>query len=292
LAFDDVRGLRIRYQVLGDQGPWLALTTGGRRGHEEFVPLARRIAGDGFRVLLHDRRNTGASDVLIDDGPSHEGEEQIWADDLYDLLGQLGARPAFIGGASAGSRMSILLCLRHPEAVRALLLMRVTGGEFAAKRLPENYYAQFIRAARGGGMAAVCATEQYRERIAANPENGERLMRMDPDRYIEVMSRWLEAFSSGPHAPVMGLTQAQLASIRVPTLIIPGNDKVHASTSGRAAHRMIPGSELHELPIEDQDIALIPYPEWAPFEDEIARTFVDFMRRVAQRKILNAVPDL
>ena len=58
--------------------------------------------------------------------------------------------------------------------------MRLTGGEFAAGRLPEMYYGQFIKAAREGGMAAVCATEQYRERIAANPANRERLMRMDP----------------------------------------------------------------------------------------------------------------
>jgi hypothetical protein len=42
------------------------------------------------------------------------------------------------------------------------------------------YYGQFIEAARQGGMAAVCATEQYQERIAANPANRERLMAMDP----------------------------------------------------------------------------------------------------------------
>ena len=42
-------------------------------------------------------------------------------------------------------------------------------GAFAAGRLPENYYGMFIKAAKEGGMAAVCATEQYQERIAANP---------------------------------------------------------------------------------------------------------------------------
>jgi hypothetical protein len=36
--------------------------------------------------------------------------------------------------------------------------------------LPENYYGQFIRAAKAGGMAGVCATEQYQERIKANPK--------------------------------------------------------------------------------------------------------------------------
>lgn len=271
-----IRGLDIHYQVIGEQGPWIALTTGGRRGHQEFVPLAKKLAAAGHRVLLHDRRNTGASDILID---GDETEEAIWADDLHELLGQLGALPAFIGGSSSGARTSILFVLRHPKAARGLLMLRVTGGAFAAGRLPEMYYEQFLRAAKAGGMAAVCDTEQYRERIAANPGNRERLMRLDPKRYIEVMTRWRDNFIAGALLPVMGVTEAELKSIKLPTLVIPGNDKTHSSESGRIAARMILGAQLHQLPITDQDIALIPFGEWAPYEDEIARTFAAFMKR-------------
>jgi pimeloyl-ACP methyl ester carboxylesterase len=270
-----VRGLHIHYQVIGERGPWVTLTTGGRRGHQEFVPLAKKLAAEGHRVLLHDRRNTGASDILIE---GDETEEAIWADDLYELLGQLGALPAFIGGSSSGARTSILFVLRHPQAARGLLLLRVTGGAFAAGRLPEMYYEQFLRVARSGGMAAVCATEQYQERIAANLGNRERLMRMDPKRYIDVMTRWRDNFVAGALLPVMGVTEPELKSIRVPTLVIPGNDKTHSSESGRIASRMIPGAELHELPIADQEVALIPFGEWAPYEEEIARTFAAFMK--------------
>ncbi len=272
-----IRGVGIRYQVLGERGPWVALTTGGRRGHQEFVSLATRIATAGHRVLLHDRRNTGASDVLIEGG---EVEEAIWADDLRELLSRLDALPAFVGGSSSGARTSILLALRHPQAVRGLLLFRVTGGTFAAQRLPENYYGQFIRAAREGGMAAVCATQQYQERITANPANRARLMAMDTDRYIEVMTRWRDLFVKGAHLPVMGVSEAELRSIRVPSIVIPGNDKTHSSESGRAAARLIPGSTLHELPIRDQDVPLIPFEDWAPHEDEIARVFAEFMQRI------------
>ena len=272
----NIRGLNIVYEIIGDTGPFIALTTGGRRGHGEFIPLARKIAAGGYRVLLHDRRNTGASDILIEGA---ESEEEIWADDLYLLLRSLDALPAFIGGSSSGSRMSILFYLRHPEAVRALLLLRVTGGPFAAKRLPENYYATFIRSAQQGGMAAVCATEQYQERIAANPANRERLMNLDPAKYIAVMSHWHQLFLNGADLPVMGVNEHDLRSIAVPTLIIPGNDKVHASASARVAHDMIPGSTLHQLPISDQDVTLIPFDQWAPYEDEIAQVFCAFMAR-------------
>ena len=275
-----IRGVNIHYQVIGESGPWVALITGGRRGHQELLPIARKLAAQNYRVLLHDRRNTGASDVLIE---GVDGEEEIWTDDLHELLRQQGALPAFVGGTSSGARTSMLFYLRHPEAVRGLLLMRVTGGAFAAARLPDNYYGQFIKAAQEGGMAAVCATEQYQERIAANPSNRERLMAMDPKEYIEVMTRWLAKFNAGIHTPVMGVTEAQLNSIRVPALVIPGNDKTHSSASALAAHAAIPGAKLHRLPITDQDVQLISLGEWAPLEDEIVREFVNFMKPLAAR---------
>ena len=256
-----IRGLNINYEIKGDKGPWVALITGGRRGYREIVPLAEKIAAEGYRVLLHDRRNTGASDMLLDD---KQVEEIVWADDLHDLL---------------GARTAMLFCLRHPEAVRGLLLLRVTGGPFAAKRLPENYYGQFIRIAREGGMAAICETEAYRERIEARAENRDKLMKMDPERFIAVMTRLKALFEEGANLPVMGVTEAQLATIKAPTMIIPGNDQTHSSESGRIAHRSIAGSEIHALPIEDQAVPLIPFPDWAPYEPEITDTFVDFMRR-------------
>ena len=81
----------------------------------------------------------------------------------------------------------------------------------------------------------------------------------------------------------MGVTETELQSIKVPTLVIPGNDKTHSSASGLTAHKLIPGSEMHRLPITDQDVPLIPFPQWGAYEDEIARVFVDFMRRNARQ---------
>jgi pimeloyl-ACP methyl ester carboxylesterase len=275
----NIRGVNINWQQIGERGPWIMLTTGGRRGHDEFVPLAQKLAARGHRVVLHDRRNTGASDVLIE---GTDGEEVIWTEDMHALMKSLGALPAFFGGSSSGARTSILFALRHPEAVRGLLLLRVTGGAFAAGRLPENYYGQFIRAAREGGMAAVCATEQYQERIKANPRNAEYLKKLAPEKFIDVMTKWNAIFEAGGHHPVMGVTEQELGSLKVPAIVIPGNDKTHASPSGLAAHRMIPGSELHRLPIEDQDVPLIPFPDWAPYENEIADVLARFIAKNAR----------
>jgi pimeloyl-ACP methyl ester carboxylesterase len=231
--------------------------------------------------VLHDRRNTGRSDVLIE---GDVAEETLWLDDLHELLKQLNAIPTFIGGSSAGARTAMRYYIRFRNDVRGLLLMRVTGGAFAATRLPEMYYGMFIKEAQKGGMAAVCATEQYQERIAANPATRDRLMAMDPKQYIKVMSNWMDQFIASTKMEVFGMTDADLASISVPTVVIPGNDQTHASVNGKLCASKIPGAVLHQLPIEDQEVPLIAYPDWAPYEPEIAQTFIELMRKADARR--------
>jgi len=277
MDFVNSEGVRLHYEILGNHGPWLALVSGGRRSGSEFLPLARRIAAQGFRVVLHDRRNTGASQVLIE---GYRGEEDIWADDWVQLMQHLNAVPAFFGGGSSGARLALLTSLRHPDAVRGLLLLRITGGAFTAGRLPDNYYGQFIRAAEQGGMAAVCATPFYQELIATDSANHERLMAMEPQQYIAVMRHWLAAFLQGPREPVLGMTTEALQAICVPTWVVPGNDKTHVSRHGREAAALIPGCELFELPVADEDVPALPFSAWASHEETLATAMTDFMRRV------------
>ncbi len=274
----NVRGVSLNYQILGDRGPWVALAPGGRRGLDAVESLARRVAAAGYRVLLHDRRNCGASDVVID---GDESEYDLWADDLHELLRQLDALPVVAGGSSSGCRTALLLALRHPDAVRALLLWRVTGGPFAANRLAENYYGQYIDVARQGGMAAVCDTEFFQERIQAHPANRERLMAMDPQRFIQVMTHWREYFIQGADLPVIGATAEALGSITVPACVVPGHDRTHSRATGENASRLLPKSELHILFPEqlDVDLAVEAWDDEGK-ERELATIFVGFLNRV------------
>ena len=271
-----VRGAAIHYQIVGEKGPWVSLSPGGRRAIEGVRSLGQRIAQAGYRVLLHDRRNCGASDVIID---GDESEYDIWADDLGALLAQLGAAPAYVGGASSGCRMAILFALRHPQAVRALLLWRVTGGRIAAEHLARQYYTDYIELAQRGGMAAVCDSEHFRERIAARPENRARLMAMDPQRFIAVMSHWRENFIAGADQPVIGASEDELRAIRVPACIVPGNDRIHARRAGENVGRLIPGAEVRDIMPPGPDLDEIPFAEWDRREGQLAAVFVDFLKR-------------
>jgi pimeloyl-ACP methyl ester carboxylesterase len=273
----NVRGASIHYEVLGDSGPWVALSPGGRRGLDAVTYLAERIAASGFRVLLHDRRNCGTSDVILG---GEDAEYEIWADDLHELLLQLDAAPAFVGGTSSGCRLALLVYTRHPKAVRGLLLWRVTGGAFAAGRLARNYYGQYVEAARAGGMAAVCGTEHFSELIAANPANRGRIMKLNPDQFIADFTRWERGFQESADLPVIGMTAADLGRVAVPACIVPGNDKTHPRAVGEQAGKLIPGAEVCILlQTEHPDVDVSPAEELEEVADQHAKLYVDFMMK-------------
>ena len=276
-----IRGAHINYEILGSTGPWVALSPGGRRPLEGVKHLAERVAAHGYRVLIHDRRNCGASDVVFEGTPEAPTEYEIWAEDLYAMLKHFNATPAWVGGGSSGCRMSMLLALRHPDAVKGLLLWRVTGGEFAAKRLANQYYFQFIKAAKKGGMAAVCSSEHFAERIAQRAVNREAIMKMDVTRFTASFEKWAQGFLDDAAKPVIGATAAQLQSIPFPTVVVPGNDRTHDRAIGERAQKMIPGSELYLLFPEDEDIDIVPPQQWEFKDDELAGVFARFMKRHA-----------
>jgi pimeloyl-ACP methyl ester carboxylesterase len=273
-----VRGVNMNYRILGDRGPWVALSPGGRRDISGIELLASAVAERGHRVVVFDRRNCGASDVVIDGADS---EYEIWADDIHELLRQLDALPAVIGGSSSGCRTALLFALRHPDAVRGLLLWRVTGGRFACERLAQEYYGQYMAAAMEGGMAAVCKMEHWKERIEAQPENRAALMKLVPERFIAVMSHWRDYFLKGADLPVIGATEKEIKSIRVPACIVPGNDNTHGRQTGETLGRLLQKGEVHVLFPKHYDEPLSPREEWDEKAGEMAALFADFIKRTA-----------
>jgi pimeloyl-ACP methyl ester carboxylesterase len=280
-----VRGVTINYDVIGTSGPWIALTPGSRRPYAELIDLSKAIAASGYRVLLHDRRNCGASDVAFDGSAS---EHEVWADDLCELGKQLGALPMYVGGSSAGARLAILFAIRHPRALRGLLLWRVTGGQEAVDRLAESYYGQFIKLVEAGGIAPVCDSEHFRECIAARPSNRERLLQTDPEAFATVMAYWRERFLESAKLPIVGATEADLNAIKAPACIIAGNDVIHTPATARKAARLIPNSELHDEVVRKRaDDGLLDEwdrKEWRDAEPRIAEIFASFLRHAESAK--------
>jgi len=270
-----LRGIDINYEILGDRGPFVALQPGGRRAGASLKSLAAKIARAGFRVLIYDRRNCGASGIAI----TGESENEEWAEDLHELLHRIDAAPAYIGGSSSGCRLALILALRHPEAVRGLLLWRVTGGAHAATHLANQYYTAHIEAAKAGGMAAVCQLDHWKEVIGINPKARDALMAMSSADFISRMERWRNSFNAGAEHPVIGLTPAELRSLTMPTCICPGKDPVHPPPAGEACHGLMPHAEYHEVVSEQRATLDEAFVDWDAREALLAATFIDFLRR-------------
>ncbi len=271
-----INGISMNYEVFGDRGSWVALSPGGRREGAAVAGLARRTAAEGHRVVIFDRRNCGASDVTIG---ADRSESELWADDLHALLGQLGAAPVAAGGGSSGCRLAVLLALRYPSDVSALLLWRVTGGRHACEMLAHQYYGAFIEAAERGGMKAVCETEHFAACIAANPRNRDTLMGLEVDEFVRRMRDWAGYFLRDADLPIIGASEDELKSLRVPACIVPGNDWRHNPKVAARAAELIPVSELHDLVKVQRDVDLGPHEDWDEIEEEMATTFSGFLRR-------------
>ena len=270
-----IRGIDIHYDILGERGPFVALQPGGRRAGIALTPLAAKIAEAGYRVVIYDRRNCGASGIAI----TGDSENEEWAEDLHELLRKIDAAPAYIGGSSSGCRLALILALRHPKDVRGLLLWRVTGGQHAAAHLANQYYTSHIEAAKAGGMAAVCALDHWKEVIGYNPASRGALMAMNPTDFIARMERWRDSFNAGSEHPVIGLSPDELRSLTMPACIAPGKDPVHPLPAGQACHRFMPNAEYHEVVTDEKATLDEAFADWDAKEGLLAATFVDFLRR-------------
>lgn len=269
-----VRGVDLVYEIMGDRGSWVTVTPGGRRGMAgEWRELGRMIAEAGFRVLLHDRRNTGASGISL----TGESESMEQAEDLLGLLQGLRTGPAFVAGSSSGARMSLLLAKHHPEAVKALLLWRVTGGPYAARRLAFNYYEQFLEAVGSGGIEAVCGMDHFAALIQANPANRETLHKMGAAAFTQGMQRWLESFRKDADYPVAGISPGAMRQMTHPAIVIPGNDRIHPAAGAQAAHRLLPYSIYREVLTRPVDVD-VDFDGWAAKTGSLASHFIDFLR--------------
>ena len=239
MPYANVHGVNLYYEEYG-KGPAVILTPGGRVDRNGLRPIAALLS-PRCRVILHDRRNCGRSDVVIGGELS---EQHLWAEEMAGLLAQIGAVPAYVAGGSAGSRTSLTLAVRHPEVVKGVFIWEVSGGPRSGELMAPGYYGQYIDAAERGGMAAVTETEFFAQRIQDNPSNRERLLAMDVQEFCAVMRRWAAAFAA-PN-PVSDLTEEQLKTITCPMVIFAGNtpDEVHHQSAAEAVHRLAPHAEL------------------------------------------------
>jgi 2-hydroxy-6-oxonona-2,4-dienedioate hydrolase len=248
VACIEVNGGNVVYEILGSSGDLIVLTPGGRFSKEipGLRPLAEALVDGGYRVLLWDRPNCGASDVQF----YGQSESHMRAETLHGLLTKLNLGPAIIAGGSGGARDSMLTTMLYPELVTKLVVWNIVGGLYGTFVLGSYYVIPSILAVRGSGIEGLLKVPEWRERIEENPNNKQRLSDLDRDEFLKVMLRWLNAFVSKPGQTIPGVDDEMFDRITVPTLIIRGgeNDWDHPKRTSLEVSCLIKGSKLIDPP--------------------------------------------
>ncbi len=244
----EVNGGDVVYEILGKDGEFIALTPGGRysKDIEGLRPLAKGLVEGGYRVLLWDRPNCGKSDVQF----YGQSESHMRAETLHALITGLGIGPCIIAGGSGGARDSMLTTMLYPEIVRKLVVWNIVGGVYGSFALGSYYVMPTLHAARALGMQGLLRLPEWKELIAANPRNEQRILALDSDQFLKVMLRWLNAYVSKPGQTIPGVPDEMFDDIKVPTLIIRGgeNDWDHPKRTSLEVNCLIKGSKLIDPP--------------------------------------------
>ena len=114
-SYVDLDGLRTYYEAVGEGEP-LVLLHGGMCTIETFGGLTPPLA-ESFQVYLPERRAHGRTPDV--GGPI---TYEIMADDTIAFIDAIGTGPVHLVGWSDGANVAMIVAVRRPDLVRALIL--------------------------------------------------------------------------------------------------------------------------------------------------------------------------
>ena len=208
-GYADLPGVRLWYTDSGGSGVPLVLLHANTGNADSWQYNIPDFVEAGYRVIAFDRRGWGRSTANSDTGP----QPATIADDLHALVEHLGIEQCHLVGVAGGGFAAYDYVLWHPERLRSLIIA-ASGGAITDEEL---------RKLREKTMLPGFAKwpPEFREvsmgYMATNPEGLKRF--------------------------------EKLASIRVPTLLMPGDQDLQAPPwvmRRQLAH--VPGAQFIVLP--------------------------------------------
>ena len=242
-----VNGAEIYYGEAGS-GPPVILSAGGLQGTlAGYEPVMEELSRE-HRVISYDRRFGGQSRSPL--------VVQTWdmvCQDVMGLMDALGIEEAYLGGGSFGAAISFGCAVRYPERVRAIFPSNIAGGVICDSYLAMKLFKSADMALDQGIKAAVDAFDTADrfspftpERAQYDPGYRKTLEDLDPHDFAQVMRDTIYALFEGPYLS-LGMTEKTLKGIRIPTMIMPGNNDIHPRGVAQQVHRLIPNCKWAEV---------------------------------------------
>lgn len=218
-------GVEIAYQTAGD-GPPILLIHGfasNARVNWWDTGWVKTLTESGRRVITFDHRGHGASEKLYDPALYPAAE---MAEDARRLLDHLEIAQADVMGYSMGARVSAFLTIAHPARVRRAIFAGL------ASRMITGV----------GGAEAIAAALEAPSRNDGLDINA-RAFRI----FAEQTKSDLKALAACIRSSREKITVAELASIRVPVLVVAG-EKDEVAGDVETLVKAIPGAVGVTLP--------------------------------------------
>jgi 3-oxoadipate enol-lactonase len=219
----------------------------------------------GHRAILFDNRGVGRTGA-----PDPPYSMPQMADDAAAVLDAAGVGSAHVIGASMGGVIAQELALRHPDRVRSLVLAcTACGGPDSVPAEPETRAALVNRATMSPeeGIRALVPFTYHPETPSS---------RVEEDLAIRLRNYPSARGYLAQLQAVLGYeTYARLGAVRVPTLVLHGeDDRLVPAANGRDLARRIPGARL----------VLVPSASHILFSDQpetVNRAIVKFLQDLA-----------
>lgn len=228
------------------EAPAIVLLHGSNADLHTWQPWVDRLQRD-WRVVRLDQRGHGLT------GPAADGDyrREAFAGDVDRLADKLGLGRFVLAGNSMGGGIALEYALARPERLAGLVLVDAGG----APRLEEAKGNIGFTLARIPGVSTVLSAMVPRALIdrslRQSVSNQAVVTDAAVDRYWELLRYPGNRVATGMRfaTPSEPFTPAQLAAIRVPTLIIWGaDDGLIPVSSARWLATRIPRARLEVLP--------------------------------------------
>jgi pimeloyl-ACP methyl ester carboxylesterase len=197
--------VQLHYVVRGSGEPLILLHGNG----EDVTYFSHQIAffQKSYQVIAVDTRGHGKS-------PRGNAPFTIsqFADDLYDFMREHDIRRADMLGFSDGANIALLFTIRHPERVNRLIL---NGANLNPRGLKTTVQFSLMKEFRAAKASADTDDEAYRK------------------------MEFLYLMVKEPH-----ISFNELKEVRVPTLVIVGEDDMIKKSHSRKIYNKLPAAKL------------------------------------------------
>ncbi len=244
MPYLSANGAQLYYESTGDGFPLVFCHefAGDYRAWDPQVGFFARL----YRCITYNHRGYPPSSVP--EAPEAYSQEML-IEDLRNLLSHLGIDRAHLIGFSLGANVVLNFALQYPALCESIVVTACGAGSTNRSAF-EQRMAETVRLLSNRGMRALA------ESYAENPTRVQ-FKRKDPTGWARFRERMAEHSALGSSLilqgvmllrPIIFSLEEQLTRLRVPTLLIVGDEDENCVDTSVFMKRKIPSAELLMIP--------------------------------------------